>query len=109
MGTAPILIFTHIHSGFVFASTNLNVVYWLPKEYSTFCSKVCSLLTIPVTSPIPIVVAFAPIVRVSVPISSVPMVLDGLELCKLRIPFIVQLQHALMPAPLMVKLFMLPV
>ena len=93
--------------GFVFASIKVKVVYWLPKEYSVLVLKVCSLFTIPVTSPIPIVVAFSPIVKVLVPISSVPIVLDGLALCKLRIPFIVQLQHALIPAPLIVKLFIL--
>lgn len=83
------------------------MVYAFPNEYSVFVTKVCSLFTIPVTSPIPIVVAFAPIVRVLLPISSIPWVLDGLALCKLRIPFTVQLQHALIPAPLMVKLLML--
>ena len=67
-------------------------------------------LTIPVTSPAPMVVALAPRVRVKVPIARLPFVAEGLALCKFSMPFTVKsLPAVIPPEPLMVKLFTLPV
>ena len=71
-------------------------------------------VTIPVTSPSPIVVADAPMVRVFIAepshISRLPLVADGLSLCKWRMPFMVKSLLAVMPPmPLMVKLLTFPV
>jgi len=66
-------------------------------------------LTIPVTSPAPTVVALAPKVSVKVPMARLPLIAEGLALCKFSMPFTVKLLPALIPPkPLIVKLFTLP-
>ena len=66
-------------------------------------------LTMPVTSPTPIVVALAPMLRILVPMSRLPLFADGLALCKLSMPFNEKSLLAVMPPmPLMAKLFTLP-
>ena len=71
-------------------------------------------LIIPVTSPGPMVVAFAPIVRILIAAPShksiLPFVAEGFALCILRTPFTVKsLLAVIPPVPLIVKLFISPV
>ena len=64
-------------------------------------------LTIPVTSPVPVVVAVAPILRVKELISKAPFVAEALALAKLSTPFTVispAATLALVPLPLIPKL-----
>ena len=69
---------------------------------------------IPVTSPTPMVVAFAPMVRVFIAepshISRLPFIDEGFSLCRFNTPFTVKLPvDVIPPVPLMVKLFTTPV
>ena len=73
-----------------------------------FTTKVVRL-TIPVTSPVPVVVAVAPMLRTKGVefISRQPCVEEALALLKFRIPFTVIFPSAIfewVPAPLMVRL-----
>ena len=69
--------------------------------------------TIPVTSPVPVVVADAPMVRVFITepsnMSRLPLVAVGFELCKFSTPFIDKSLGSVMPpVPLMVRLLTFP-
>ena len=65
--------------------------------------KVCVLLTIPETSPAPLIEAEAlSIESVSLPISNVPCVASGFELVNVNNPFTVRLLSEVTPAELLI-------
>ena len=112
VGDEPITIFTCNTEGYVPPVAKEIVVNSLPKEYAVFGENEVRF-TIPVTSPTPTVVAVELIVSVltvvPLSISRLPLVVDGLALCKWRMPFIVKsLVAVIPPLPLIVKLLTFP-
>jgi hypothetical protein len=65
-GDVPMLIFACNCDGYVPPAAKVIVVNWFPKVYAVFATNDV-LLTKPVTSPVPIVVADPPMLSVLVP------------------------------------------
>ena len=99
------VIFRLTEVGNVPILSKLSVVYRFPKVYEVVGTKLVRV-TIPVTSPAPIVVADPPMVRVFIAepshISRLPFVADGLALCRWSTPFTVISLLAVMPVVLFI-------